>query len=130
MNPNAANALLKTLEEPPARGVLLLVSHTPGGLLPTIRSRCRRLRFAPWDEANVAEVVQRHAGAHEEDAPRLARMAEGAPGRALVLAASGAIEIDQAAQGLLRGLGDGNVGPIQALAESFRGKEGAQRFQL
>ena len=45
MNPNAANALLKTLEEPPPRGVLLLVSHAPGGLLPTIRSRCRRLRF-------------------------------------------------------------------------------------
>src|SRR5277367_4475775 len=44
MNPNAANALLKTLEEPPERGILLLVSHAPGGLLPTIRSRCRRLR--------------------------------------------------------------------------------------
>ncbi|MBV9510117.1 MAG: AAA family ATPase, partial [Caulobacteraceae bacterium] len=43
MNSNAANALLKTLEEPPERGVLFLVSHTPGGLLPTIRSRCRRL---------------------------------------------------------------------------------------
>jgi DNA polymerase-3 subunit delta' len=45
LNVNAANAVLKTLEEPPPRGVLFLVSHAPGGLLPTIRSRCRRLAF-------------------------------------------------------------------------------------
>ena len=53
LNPNAANAVLKTLEEPPARGVLLLVSHAPGALLPTIRSRCRRLVFAapPTEDA-------------------------------------------------------------------------------
>ncbi len=43
MNRNAANAVLKILEEPPARAVLLLVSDNPGRLLPTIRSRCRRL---------------------------------------------------------------------------------------
>jgi DNA polymerase-3 subunit delta' len=130
MNANAANALLKTLEEPPPRGVLLLVSHAPGGLLPTIRSRCRRLRFAPWDEADVAGFVRRHADANEEDALRLASMAEGAPGRGLSLAAAGAIEIDQAAHGLLRGLAGGDVGPIQALAESFRGRDGAERFHL
>jgi len=54
LNPNAANAVLKTLEEPPERGVLLLVSSHPGALLPTIRSRCRRLAFAaPPTEAAV-----------------------------------------------------------------------------
>ena len=47
MNPNAANALLKLLEEPPARTTLLLISHQPSRLLPTIRSRCRELRLAP-----------------------------------------------------------------------------------
>lgn len=47
LEPSASNALLKTLEEPPARTLFLLVSHSPGRLLPTIRSRCRMLRFQP-----------------------------------------------------------------------------------
>src|SRR5579863_3279342 len=53
LTPNAANAVLKTLEEPPERGVLFLISHRPGALLPTIRSRCRRLAFVapPTDQA-------------------------------------------------------------------------------
>ncbi|WP_309643629.1 DNA polymerase III subunit delta', partial [Phenylobacterium sp.] len=54
LNVNAANAVLKTLEEPPSRGVLLLVSHSPGRLLPTIRSRCRRLAFHALPEDEVA----------------------------------------------------------------------------
>ena len=57
----AFNALLKTLEEPPERGVLFLISHAPGGLLPTIRSRCRRLRFDPWPETEVAGFVAARA---------------------------------------------------------------------
>lgn len=57
LNVNAANAVLKTLEEPPARGVILLISHAPGKLLPTIRSRCRRLAIpAP----GVAEIGRAH----------------------------------------------------------------------
>jgi DNA polymerase-3 subunit delta' len=130
MNPSAANALLKTLEEPPARGVLFLVSHAPGGLLPTIRSRCRRLRFEPWPEAAVAAFVQRRAGVNEEDALRLARMSRGAPGRALELAAAGALDIDRAAHELLVGLSGGDSSALQALADGFRGAEGAARFQL
>jgi DNA polymerase III subunit delta' len=130
MNPNAANALLKTLEEPPPRGVLFLVSHAPGGLLPTIRSRCRRLRFAPWDEADVAAFVRGHAAVNAEDALRLARMSGGAPGRALVLAAAGALDIDTAAHAILRTLPDGDTSALLSLADSFRGAEGAERFQL
>src|SRR6478609_5604994 len=57
LNLNAANAILKTLEEPPPKGVLLMVSHSPGRLLPTIRSRCRRLAFQPLGiEATAAFV--------------------------------------------------------------------------
>ena len=78
MNINAANALLKTLEEPPARGVLFLVSHSPGGLIATIRSRCRRLAFAPWSEERVQGFLTECAGTSPEDAARLARMARGA----------------------------------------------------
>src|SRR5262249_55878738 len=59
MNPNAANALLKMLEEPPANAMLLLLSNAPGRLLPTIRSRCQRLQLRPLsDEALTAELVK------------------------------------------------------------------------
>src|SRR6516164_7852917 len=60
LNVNAANALLKTLEEPPSRGVLLMVAHSPGRLLSTIRSRCRRLAFPALTlEAAAAFMRQR-----------------------------------------------------------------------
>jgi DNA polymerase-3 subunit delta' len=130
MNPNSANALLKTLEEPPEHGVLFLISHAPGGLLPTIRSRCRRLRFAPWSEDAVANFLRRHAEANAEDRLRLARMSGGAPGRALELLARKAIEADDAARELLRALPSLDRGAIQALADSFRGGEGMGRFTL
>ena len=87
MNPNAANALLKVLEEPPPRAVLLLVCAAPGRLLPTIRSRCRRLPLAPLDEATMTALLAE--ALPELDAParaRLAALAEGSPGRALLLA--------------------------------------------
>ncbi|MEQ6247666.1 DNA polymerase III subunit delta' [Sulfitobacter sp. HNIBRBA3233] len=58
MNTTAANALLKMLEEPPARAVLLLVSHQPSGLLPTIRSRCRTLPLRSLDAGEVAQAMQ------------------------------------------------------------------------
>jgi DNA polymerase-3 subunit delta' len=87
MNAEAQNALLKTLEEPPARAVLVLTSHAPDRLLPTIRSRCRRLELFPLPEAEVAALLARllpeMPGA---DRARLAALADGAPGRALRLA--------------------------------------------
>ncbi|HEX4180013.1 MAG TPA: DNA polymerase III subunit delta' [Caulobacteraceae bacterium] len=130
MNSNAANALLKTLEEPPERGILFLVSHSPGGLLPTIRSRCRRLSFRPWPTEAVAAFVQARADVSEEDAIRLARMAKGSPGQALSLAARGAIATDDTAHELLVRLPDIDHGSVQALAENFRGAEGFARFEL
>ncbi|MCL2429484.1 MAG: DNA polymerase III subunit delta', partial [Alphaproteobacteria bacterium] len=57
MNQNAANALLKILEEPPPRSVLLIVCDAPGRLLPTIRSRCTRLRLSPLDEATMGRLL-------------------------------------------------------------------------
>src|SRR5207249_3413997 len=60
MNRNAANALLKILEEPPRRALLLLVAHSPGKLLPTIRSRCRRLPLAPLPAAIVFRLLARY----------------------------------------------------------------------
>lgn len=87
MNRNAANALLKILEEPPVRSLLLLVSHAPGRLLPTIRSRCRTLKLSPLTRDEVIDVLaRRRPDLAERDAAGLAALAEGAPGRALALA--------------------------------------------
>jgi DNA polymerase-3 subunit delta' len=130
LNVNAANALLKTLEEPPARGVLLLVSHAPGRLLPTIRSRCRRLAFLPRPEAEVAAFVQASADLDDEQALRLARMSGGAPGRALALAAGHALALDDAARDLLHALPQVDESVALALADKFRGGEGAAQFQM
>ncbi|XBQ15761.1 MAG: DNA polymerase III subunit delta' [Oceanicaulis sp.] len=90
LNINAANALLKTLEEPPRRGLLILVVNTPGRLLPTIRSRCRRLSLrAPSVEETASWLSEAHR-IGEDDAARAAALAAGAPGRALSLAATDA----------------------------------------
>ena len=130
LNVNAANAVLKTLEEPPPRGVVLLVCHAPGRLLPTIRSRCRRLRFRPWPDAEVAEFVQVRAGLDAEDAGRIAAMAKGSPGQALALAEAGALEVDRAALELLRQLPQADDTALLALAGELRGQDGARRFEL
>ena len=58
LNRNSANALLKMIEEPPPRSLFLIVSHRPGQVLPTIRSRCRFLRLEPLSEDEIAEVVR------------------------------------------------------------------------
>jgi DNA polymerase-3 subunit delta' len=81
LNRNAANAILKTLEEPPARSILMLVCHAPGAILPTIRSRCRRLALRSVSD----DEVRRASGA---DAGILA-LAKGRPGRAIALIAQG-----------------------------------------
>ncbi|MDP3855692.1 DNA polymerase III subunit delta' [Phenylobacterium sp.] len=130
LNVNAANAVLKTLEEPPSRGVLLLVSHSPGRLLPTIRSRCRRLAFHALPEDEVASFVQARTEANAEDAIRVSRMSGGAPGRAVALYAAGAVAIDDAAREILFNLPKVDEGMALALADRFRGGEGAQQFAL
>lgn len=130
LNVNAANAVLKTLEEPPPRGVILLVSHSPGGLLPTIRSRCRRLTFNALPEEQVTTFVSSRTSANEEDAIRLARMSKGAPGKALALALAGAVGVDDAAKELLQSLPAVDEALAQALADRFRGGEGAVQFNL
>jgi DNA polymerase-3 subunit delta' len=130
LNVNAANAVLKTLEEPPARGVILLVSHSPGRLLPTIRSRCRRLVVPAPELSRAAAMVEERVGVSSHDADRLARMAKGAPGRALQLAAAGALAADDAAGEILRKLPDLDEGALLAMADTFKGAEGAARFEL
>jgi len=129
MNGNAANALLKVLEEPPARAILLLVSGAPGRLLPTIRSRCRALKLAPLADAQVAGLLADYAP--ELDGParaRLAGLAEGSIGNALALAAEGGLAL----AGLVEEALAGPVPPARAqnIADSVaRQIEGVDKFE-
>jgi len=97
LNVNSANALLKSLEEPPKDGFYFLVAHAPGRLLPTIRSRCRTLAFAPLPDHEVAEIM-RHAmpNLSDDEARAFAHLADNSPGRALELALAGGLELFQA----------------------------------
>ena len=89
MNRNAANAVLKILEEPPERAVLLLASENPGRLLPTICSRCRRLALKPLPQSAVEAALARvRPDLGTEDARRLSLLAHGSIGRALELASA------------------------------------------
>ncbi len=128
--PSAANAVLKTLEEPPERGVLLLVSPSPGSLLPTLRSRCRRLRFATPPPAPAAAWVAAKAGVEIAEAERLLVMARGAPGLAWRLAGADALAMDDAARAILETLTAPDESALQAIADGFRGAAGAARFNL
>jgi len=85
-NVNAANALLKTLEEPSATTRIILVSHQPSGLLDTIISRCQLLRLRPLPEKVIISALQARSGLSEQNALRLARLSNGRPGIALALA--------------------------------------------
>jgi DNA polymerase-3 subunit delta' len=87
MNASAANALLKELEEPPKNTVMFLVSHQPSGLLPTIRSRCRTLRFDPLGPADLAVALDQAGLALPGDASAeaIASLAEGSVGAAVQL---------------------------------------------
>lgn len=102
MRREAANAFLKSLEEPPANTLFLLVSHAPGRLLPTIRSRCRILRFQPLAEAEVRTVLERQLSESGEVAS-LAALAEGSPGRALRFAGLDIVGLTRALSELTQG---------------------------
>ncbi|PZU08539.1 AAA family ATPase [Sphingomonas sp.] len=124
-----ANALLKNLEEPPTGTIFLLVSHAPGRLLPTIRSRCRLLRFSPLAEENSARVLR--AALPESDAGEiaaLAAIAEGAPGQAIRFAGLDIDGLDRAIDRIAR---EGDATGLQrlALAKQLSGKAAQARYE-
>ncbi len=107
LNQASGNALLKILEEPPSRAVLILVCSAPGRLPPTIRSRCRRLRLSPLDDAVMARLLALYAperGQDERD--RLIVLAEGSIGRALAMAEADGIAVAALVDNLLASLPD------------------------
>ena len=129
MNDNAANALLKILEEPPPKAILLLLSHAPGRLLPTIRSRCRRLDLKPLDEASLASALaQALPDASDSDRAALVRLAEGSLGLALRLSGEEGLELAHAAEGLLTE-GHPNVPGLLSLGDKIaRSQDGLLHF--
>lgn len=131
MNRNAANALLKILEEPPAKALLLLVSDNPGRLLPTIRSRCRILALKPLGEGEVTEALAHYrpdlvAG----DRAILAQLAEGSIGRAIDLAAAGGLGLYRSLVRLIDGLPTLDGATLHALADRLARADGEDSYRL
>jgi len=120
LNAAGANALLKILEEPPARSLLLLVSHAPGRLLPTIRSRCRRLALRPLDPENVAraaaEALQRDADGEIKAA---AAASDGSVSRALDLIAGSALAVRERVNAMLAALPTVNPRDLHVLGDAL-----------
>jgi len=102
MNDAAANALLKTLEEPPARAMILVLSHNPGRLVSTIRSRCQRIDLRPLSDAEVeAALKQKLPDLDDDERASLARLSAGSIGTALVLAAGEGVAFAREADRLI-----------------------------
>ena len=124
--PEGSNALLKVLEEPPARSLFLVVSHAPGRLLPTIRSRCRRLSLRPLDEADVAQAAASALGGDADEAAlrQAARAADGSVARAIALHGGPQLALRQKVVDLLDRLPASDPRALHALGESLERGDG------
>lgn len=124
-----SNALLKNLEEPPAGTIFLAISHAPGRLLPTIRSRCRLLRFEPLEPSD-ADAVLREAlpNADEDEIAALVRVGEGSPGRALRYAGLDVAGLDSAIAGIAADGDPSNARRVK-LAKALAGKPAQARYE-
>ena len=121
---SAANALLKMLEEPPANTIFFLVSHSPGQLLPTIRSRCRRLDFQSLDDDAMTSVLAKALPEQKDfERARVIAAAVGSAGRAIALAELDLVSLEEKAIKILR-QGDPTNGRRSDLALEL-GKRGA-----
>jgi DNA polymerase III subunit delta' len=125
LNPNAANALLKILEEPPRQSLFLLVSHAPARVLPTILSRCRKLALRPLATPDVI-LAAAQAATIDVDDPLLAEAAEAAEGsvsRALTLLGGDALKLSQRTAALLASLPEVDPRELHALGDALGGSD-------
>ena len=123
-----ANALLKMLEEPPPNTLFLLVSNAPGRLLPTIRSRCRRLDFQKLDDDAMTSILAEHAPAiGGKERERIIAMSFGSAGRALAFAELGLAKLEDSALAILR-QGDPTNARRAELANELGKKGAAERY--
>ncbi|WP_439404097.1 DNA polymerase III subunit delta' [Bradyrhizobium sp. DASA03076] len=121
LNPNAANALLKILEEPPQRSLFLLVSHAPARVLATIQSRCRklRLRSLPTDEVIAAAAAAADIPPTDLALREAAEASEGSVSRALTLLGGDALKLQQRTAALLARLPEVDPRELHTLGESL-----------
>jgi DNA polymerase-3 subunit delta' len=130
MSVAAENALLKTLEEPPPRALLILIAHAGGALLPTTRSRCRRLalKALPPDEM-AAAMAALAPGLTGDRLSLVTALAEGRPGRALALGEGGADTLFQDLHRLIADLPRCDLGLVTALADRLARPQASAEFQ-
>lgn len=132
MNTNAANALLKNLEEPPRRTLFILVVHASGGLLPTIRSRCQAVRLAPLADDDLLAVLDRFEPQPPQEAAARTALAERAGGSvraAILLTQYGGLEIAQTLDALATA-DKQNIAGRHRLAEAVAGRDQAIPFGI
>jgi DNA polymerase-3 subunit delta' len=126
---NAANALLKNLEEPPPHSLFLLVSHAPERLLPTIRSRCRQIRLSTLGTDAMTSALRAAApDADEKEIAELVAAGQGSPGRALAWRGLDIAGLDQAMEALARE-GDATNARRSALAQALSLKSAQPRYE-
>jgi DNA polymerase-3 subunit delta' len=126
MNPQAQNALLKTLEEPPPSSILVLVTPTPGSLLSTIRSRCQTLRLQPLGTTLMREHLEGALGMEPEEARLRVALAPGSLGRAISLDLDDYAALRDVAEAAVEGAHDGGAA-LLAGAEALLGAGAGER---
>ncbi|UCF18291.1 MAG: AAA family ATPase [Gemmatimonadota bacterium] len=119
-SPEAANALLKLLEEPPADTTLIMTSDTPGALLPTVRSRLQAVRVPPLPNEMVADFLATRLSLNPEDAQHVASRSGGSIGRALQLKDAEGEDLQELARDLVAAILDGSLGARLAAAHRYR----------
>jgi DNA polymerase III subunit delta' len=121
LNPNAANALLKILEEPPQQSLFLLVSHAPARVLPTIQSRCRKLRLRPLATEDVTAAAALASGRGTGDAAlaEAAAASEGSVAQALTLLGGDALKMQQRTAAMLAKLPNVDPRELHALGDAL-----------
>jgi DNA polymerase III subunit delta' len=132
MNTNAANALLKNLEEPPARTIFLLIVHSPGSLLPTIRSRCQMIRLQPLAASDVETTLRRLGMPLPEQTAKRDALLERAGGSvrdAILLSEFGGLEIAETVDTLIAGK-EIDFAHAYRLADAVSGRDHEIRFDL
>lgn len=126
MNESGLNALLKTLEEPPAKALLFLISHATRPILPTIRSRCQTLRLKSLSEEDTRRVLALQS---DEYGAEIAALVKGRPGRAAELSGPKVVAAANAARTLLRAMPSANEAQLaQAVATASDGDEAFKAF--
>ncbi len=133
MNQNAANALLKVLEEPPTDTVFFVLSHSPAKVLPTIRSRCQHLPLKALEEDELLRVLDRlgvTGSLSEDDKAMMAHLAQGSVRDAILLAQEDGLELYNRFRQLCDALPNSDWASIHALADMVIGKGKEERYNL